>query len=250
MLKLYIGNKNYSSWSMRPWVLLTQAGIPFEEVMVRFDSFDADSTFKQKLRGTTPTGKVPLLADGDLAVWDTLAIAEYIAEQFPDKQLWPADKAARARARSICAEMHSGFTGLRGNCPMNIEAQLADTGALIWRDKPAVRADVQRLVEMWTALLQEHGGPLLFGEFTIADAYFSPVCMRLKTYALPVPANIAAYVERVSALPGVQAWVTQALAEKDFLDFEEPYRLRPHAPPLRGSLPPEGAAFHLGAARR
>jgi glutathione S-transferase len=99
-------------------------------------------------------------------------------------------------------------------------------------------------------LLQEHGGPLLFGEFTIADAYFSPVCMRLKTYALPVPANIAAYVERVSALPGVQAWVTQALAEKDFLDFEEPYRLRPHAPPLRGSLPPEGAAFHLGAARR
>ena len=230
MLKLFIGNKNYSSWSMRPWVLLTQAGIPFEEVMVRFDSFDAGSEFKKKLQGATPTGKVPLLQDGDLAVWDTLAIAEYVAEQYPDKQLWPADKAARARARSICAEMHSGFTGLRGNCPMNIEAHLPDTGALIWRDKPAVRADVQRLVDMWDTLLAVHGGPLLFGShFTVADAFFAPVCMRLKTYALPVPPAIAAYVDRVSALPGVQAWIAQALAEKDFLDFEEPYRLGAHA---------------------
>jgi glutathione S-transferase len=227
MLNLYIGNKNYSSWSMRPWVLLTQAGIPFEEVMVRFDSFDANSIFKTKLQGATPTGKVPLLVDGDLAVWDSLAIAEYVAEQFPDKQLWPTDKAARARARSICAEMHSGFTGLRGNCPMNVEASLPEIGALVWRDKPAVRADVQRLVEMWTALLQEHGGPMLFGSFTIADAYFAPVCMRLKTYALPLPATIAAYVDRVCALPGVQAWITQALAEKDFRDFEEPYRTKP-----------------------
>ena len=227
MLKLYIGNKNYSSWSMRPWVLLTQAGVPFEEVMVRFDSFDADSNFKKALQDATPTGKVPLLVDGDLAVWDTLAIAEYVAEQYPDKHLWPADKAARARARSICAEMHSGFTALRGNCPMNIEASLADTGALVWRDQPAVRADVQRLVDMWSALLQEHGGPLLFGAFTVADAYFAPVCMRLKTYALPVPHAIAAYVERVRMLPGVQAWTQQALAEKDFLDFEEPYRLKP-----------------------
>ena len=234
MLQLYIGNKNYSSWSMRPWVLLTQAGIAFDEVMVRFDSFDPGSAFKRALANATPTGKVPLLVDGDLAVWDTLAIAEYVAEQYHDKQLWPADKSARARARSICAEMHSGFTALRGNCPMNIEANLADTGALIWRDKPAVRADVQRLVDMWSALLAEHGGPLLFGSFSIADAYFAPVCMRLKTYALP----------------GVHAWITQALAEKDFLDFEEPYRLGPHAPPLRGSLPPEGDALHLGAARR
>jgi len=226
MLKLYIGNKNYSSWSMRPWVLLQQAGIAFEEVMVRFDSFDANSAFKQTLRGATPTGKVPLLVDGDLTIWDTLAIAEYVAEQFPEKHLWPADKAARARARSICAEMHSGFTALRGNCPMNIEAHLPDIGALLWRDKPAVRADVQRLVEMWTGLLQQHGGPLLFGAFTVADAYFAPVCMRLKTYALPVPPAIADYVDRVCALPGVQAWITDALAEKDFLDFEEPYRLK------------------------
>lgn len=227
MLKLYIGNKNYSSWSMRPWVLLTQAGIPFEEVMVRFDSFDANSVFKNTLQGATPTGKVPLLVDGELGVWDTLAIAEYLAEQFPHHQLWPTDSADRARARSVCAEMHSGFSGLRTDCPMNIEAHLADAGALIWRDKPMVRADVKRLVEMWSALLDQHGGPMLFGSFTIADAYFAPVCMRLKTYALPVPASIAEYVNRVWALPGVQAWVTQALAEKDFLDFEEPYRVQP-----------------------
>jgi glutathione S-transferase len=226
MWKLYIGNKNYSSWSMRPWVLLRQAGIPFEEVMVRFDAFSADSQFKQRLGPISPAGKVPVLVDGELVIWDTLAIAEYVAEQHPELGLWPADKAARARARSICAEMHSGFQALRGACMMNIEASLPEVGALVWRDKPAVRADVQRLVEMWSALLTEHGGPMLFGSFTIADAYFAPVCMRLKTYALPVPAHISAYVERVAALPGVQAWIDGALAEHDFLDFEEPYRLR------------------------
>ena len=226
MPKLYIGNKNYSSWSMRPWVLLKQADIPFEEVLVRFDSFETDSEFKRVIGPVSPTGKVPVLVDGDLVVWDTLAIAEYVAETWADKQLWPADPKARARARSVCAEMHSGFTALRSHCPMNIEADLADTGALIWRDQPGVRADVQRLVDMWSALLQEHGGPLLFGQFSVADAYFAPVCMRLHTYALPVPAPIKAYVDRVRALPGVQAWIDGALAEKDFLDFEEPYRLR------------------------
>jgi glutathione S-transferase len=230
MLKLFIGNKNYSSWSMRPWVLLTQSGIAFEEVMVRFDSFDADSQFKLTLAGLTPTGKVPLLVDtavdAGLAIWDALAIAEYLAEQFPHLQLWPQDKAARARARSVCAEMHAGFTALRSNCPMNIEAALPDIGQLVWRDKPAVRADVARLVAMWRELLAQYGGPLLFGGFSIADAYFAPVCMRLKTYALPVPPVIANYVERVAALPGVRAWVEQARAEHDFRDFEEPYRLR------------------------
>jgi glutathione S-transferase len=226
MWKLYIGNKNYSSWSMRPWVLLRQAGIPFEEVMVRFDAFSADSQFKQRLGPISPAGKVPVLVDGELVIWDTLAIAEYVAEQHPDLGLWPADRAARARARSICAEMHSGFQALRGACMMNIEASLPDVGALAWRDKPAVRADVQRLVEMWSALLTEHDGPMLFGSFTVADAYFAPVCMRLKTYALPVPAHISAYVERVGALPGVKDWIDGALAEHDFLDFEEPYRLR------------------------
>ena len=224
-MKLYIGNKNYSSWSMRPWVLLRQAGIDFEEVMVRFDAFSADSQFKQRLGPISPSGKVPVLVDGDLVVWDTLAIAEYLAEKFPQLGLWPAQARDRARARSICAEMHSGFQALRGACMMNIEASLPDIGALAWRDKPGVRADVQRLVEMWGGLLREHGGPMLFGGFSIADAYFAPVCMRLVTYALPVPAEIAAYVQRVRALPGVQAWITDALAEKDFIDFEEPYRL-------------------------
>jgi len=225
MMQLYIGNKNYSSWSMRPWVLLKQAGIPFEEVMVRFDAFTPDSKFKATLKPLSPTGKVPLLVDGDLVVWDTLAIAEYVAEQFPDQHLWPVDKAARARARSICAEMHSGFTALRTHCIMNIEARLPDVGALIWRDQPAVRADVARLIAMWQPLLAQYGGPLLFGDFSVADAYFAPVCTRLLTYALPLPTDISAYVERVCALPGVQAWIHGALAEHDFLDFEEPYRL-------------------------
>jgi glutathione S-transferase len=121
--------------------------------------------------------------------------------------------------------MHSGFSALRSACPMNIEAQLAQTGALVWRDKPAVRADVQRLVSMWTELLEQHKGPMLFGEFSIADAYFAPVCMRLKNYALPVPGHITDYIRRVCALPGVKAWIDDALAEKDFLDFEEPYRM-------------------------
>ena len=226
MLKLYIGNKNYSSWSMRPWVLLTQAGIPFEEVMARFDSFAPDSHFKQVIGPVSPVGKVPALVDADLAVWDTLAIAEYLAEKFPDKQLWPADAKARARARSICAEMHSGFASLRSACPMNIEASLPEIGQLAWRDKPAVRADVARLVAMWSELLAQHGGPMLFGTFSVADAYFAPVVMRLKTYALPVPEAIAAYMERVAALPGVKAWVQGALAEHDFRDFEEPFRLQ------------------------
>ena len=225
MLKLYVGNKNYSSWSMRPWVLLTQAGIPFEEVMVRFDSFEADSRFKQTMGAVSPTGKVPALVDGVLNIWDTLAIAEYVAEQYPDKHLWPQDKAARALARSVCAEMHSGFSGLRNHCAMNIEASLPEVGQLLWRDKPEVRAEVARLVELWSGLLAQYKGPMLFGDFSIADAYFAPVCMRLNTYALPLPVPIAAYVARVTALSSVQAWIKDALAEKDFLDFEEPYRV-------------------------
>lgn len=225
MLKLYIGNKNYSSWSMRPWVLMRQAGISFEEVVVRFDSFAPESQFKQTLAGLTPVGKVPVLVDGELVIWDTLAIAEYLAERYSDKGLWPHDATARARARSVCAEMHAGFTALRGACPQNIEASLPEVGALIWRDKPAVRADVERLVSMWTELLNQYGGPMLFGPFSIADAYFAPVCLRLKTYGLPVPQHIGDYVARVVALPSVSEWITQACAEADFLAFEEPYRL-------------------------
>jgi len=225
MIQLYIANKNYSSWSMRPWVLLRQAGIDFEEVYVRFDSFAPHSQFKTTVTGVNPVGKVPVLVHDGLAVWDTLAIAEYVAEQFPDKHLWPQERAARARARSICAEMHSGFSGLRSACPMNIEAHLPEIGALALRDQPAVRADLERICNLWSGLLQKHGGPMLFGHFTVADAYFAPVVMRLKTYALPVPADVAAYMARVCALPGVKAWIDGALAEQDFIDFEEPFRV-------------------------
>ena len=227
MLKLYIGNKNYSSWSMRPWVLLRQAGIDFEEVMVRFDGFGPQAQFKKVVAPINPVGKVPVLVHDDLVVWDTLAIAEYVAEQFPQHALWPAERAARARARSVCAEMHSGFMGLRSACPMNIEAHLPEVGALALRDKPAVRADLDRIVAMWSGLLAEHGGPMLFGAFSVADAYFAPVVMRLRTYALPVPAEVARYMDCVCALDGVKAWINGALAEKDFIDFEEPFRLRP-----------------------
>ena len=238
-LTLLIGNKNYSSWSMRPWVLLTQEGIPFTEHLVRFDSFAPGSRFKHTVATHSPVGKVPVLLDNThlspsgqpLAVWDTLAIAEYAAELAPSAcprgtpPLWPADPAARARARSVCAEMHSGFGALRSHCPMNIEAHLPHIGALALRDQPGVRADLDRLVALWGELLAQHGGPLLFGHFTVADAYFAPVVMRLNTYGLPVPERIAAYLQAVTALPSVQAWVTAAKAEQDFLAFEEPYRL-------------------------
>ncbi len=223
-MQLVIGNKNYSSWSMRPWVLMKQAGIAFEEVKLRFDAFTPDSEFKTRLARISPAGRVPVLLDGELAVWDTLAIAEYLAERFPALQLWPADVAARARARSVCAEMHSGFGALRSAFPMNIEARLPEVGRRMLAEQAAVRADRERLVQMWSGLLEASGGPLLFGAFTIADAYFAPVVMRFVTYGVPLPPAIAAYVERVRALPGVAAWVADALAEQDFLAFEEPYR--------------------------
>lgn len=223
-MQLVIGNKNYSSWSMRPWVLLKQAGIAFDERKIRFDAFTPESSFKTELARVTPTGRVPVLIDGDLAVWDTLAIAEYLAESYPEKRLWPRDAKARARARSVCAEMHAGFGALRNHFPMNIEASLPDVGRRVLAEQPGVRGDVDRLVEMWSGLLEAHGGPLLFGEFCIADAYFAPVVMRLRTYGVPVPPVIAAYLGRVVELPGVAAWIHDALAERDFLDFEEPYR--------------------------
>ena len=224
MLQLYIGNKNYSSWSMRPWVLMREAGIPFEEKLLRFDSFEPGSRFKQAIGQVSPVGKVPVLVDDGLAVWDTLAIAEYLAEQHPALNLWPADRAARARARSVCAEMHSGFTALRTHWPLNVEASLPDVGQRIWSEHSDVRADVQRVCDIWTGLLAEHGGPMLFGNFGIADAYFAPVCVRFRTYQPTLPDAAAAYVQRVLALPSVVQWTADALRERDFLPFEEPHR--------------------------
>ena len=225
-MKLYIGNKNYSSWSMRPWVLMTQAGIPFDEVMLRFDAFSPGSKFKTEALRLNPAGRVPVLVDDGLVVWDTLAIAEYLAERFPGKQLWPTDARARARARCVCAEMHSGFGAMRSAFGMNIEAALPEVGARVLAEQPELRENVARIVAMWSELLAEHGGPMLFGAFGIADAFFAPVVMRLRTYGVPVPPPIAAYMARVIALPGVAAWIADALAEKDFLPFEEAYRVQ------------------------
>jgi glutathione S-transferase len=241
-MQLVIGNKNYSSWSMRAWVLMRQAGLEFEEVQLRFaGGFAPGSPFKRALAAYSPAGQVPVLIDedvgddrpvdatgaprrGPLSVWDSLAIAEYLAEKFPAKRLWPEGPAERARARSACAEMHAGFAALRTHCPMNIEARLPEVGARLIAEREDVRADLARIEGLWSALLAAHGGPLLFGRFTIADAFFAPVCSRIRTYGLPTTPATQAYVEEVFALPGVQAWVEGALAEQDFLDFEEPYR--------------------------
>ncbi len=224
-MKLLIGNKNYSSWSMRPWVLLTQFDIPFEQVMVPFDSFAADSRFKATVGALSPVRKVPILLEDDgFAIWDTLAIAEYVAEKFPDKGLWPRDARRRARARSVCAEMHSGFAALRSAFGMNIEASLPDVGARVLAENAAARADVERVIQLWQEALAESGGPFLFGDYSIADAFFAPVVTRLRTYALPVPADVAAYMERALAAKGTAAWIRDALEEKQFLQFEEDYR--------------------------
>jgi glutathione S-transferase len=228
MLQLYVGNKNYSSWSLRPWLLMRQAGIEFSEIALRL-SFENDSDFKRRLAPITPAGRVPVLVDDGFAVWDTLAIAEYLAEKFPAKNLWPADVKQRARARSLCAEMHSGFGALRSNCPMNIEASLADVGARLLAEKDDLRSDLQRIVQMWTEQLEASGGPFLFGEFGIVDAFFAPVTWRITAYALPVPDTIKRYIGGVHSLPAMREWTDAALAEHDFLDFDEPYRTAPTA---------------------
>ncbi len=225
-MQLDIGNKNYSSWSMRAWVLMTQAGIPFEEIRLRLSS-EPGSPFKLALAPVGAAGKVPVLVDDGFAVWDTLAIAEYLAERFPAKQLWLAERRQRARSRSLCAEMHSGFQALRQHCAMNIEAELPEIGARLLRDEPGVAADLARIVSMWQQALADSGGPFLFGDFGIADAYFAPVGSRIRTYALPVPAELTAYIGRVRSLPAVQAWCEAARHEHDFIAEDEPYRTRP-----------------------
>ena len=223
MLTLVIGNKNYSSWSLRSWLLLTEAGIPFEER--RLSLFTPE--FHAEIGRYTPAGRVPILidthddADG-LKIWDTLAIAEYLAERFPDRALWPVDVARRARARSICAEMHAGFSTLRQAMPMNVSAELPGRGWSV-----AVQEDVDRLVAMWRECLERSGGPLLFGSFTIADAYFAPVMSRLQTYAVALPDDIAAYRDRLLALDGMRRWAAAAAAETEFLADDEPYRRPP-----------------------
>jgi glutathione S-transferase len=225
-MQLYIGNKNYSSWSLRAWLLMTQSGIQFEVIKLRL-SFEDDTDFKKTLAQIAPTGRVPVLVDEGFAVWDTLAIAEYLAEKYPSKNLWPVQPLARARARSLCAEMHSGFGALRSNFGMNIEAAMPEIGKRVLAEKPDVARDFKRITQMWEKQLDEHGGPFLFGAFSIADAFYAPVCSRFVTYGLPVSTRVAAYIERIHALPAMQSWIKDAKAEHDFIEADEPYRTAP-----------------------
>ena len=203
---------------------MRQLGIPFEEHKLRLD-FSDGSPFRAELATFTPAGRVPvLLLDDGFAVWDTLAIVETLHERFPDRGVWPADATARARARSLCAEMHAGFEALRTHCPMNIEASQPQAGARVWADHAALRGDVARIEAMWADALRISGGPMLFGAFSAADAFFAPVAMRLRGYALPVSASTADYAQRLAQAPGVAAWIADALTEHDFIAEDEPYR--------------------------
>jgi len=218
-LALVIGNKNYSSWSMRPWVLLRQAGIAFEEVQLKFD----EDTRVIGVEKYSPTGKVPvLLIDGE-PVWDTLAICETVAELFPAKHLWPQDQHARRVARSACAEMHSGFQALRSRMPMNIRSRYPGKGLTAESKK-----DIDRVVELWTNCRQRFGGAsdFLFGRFSIADAFFAPVVMRFHAYDVQLPPLAQAYCAAVQALPAVREWCEAARRETEFVAADEPYATR------------------------
>ncbi len=226
-MRLIIGNKNYSSWSMRPWVLLKELGIAFEEHKVLFD-FAPGSPFYAALQGVGPAGRVPVVVEADgFSVWDSLAIIEYIAEQHPDKAVWPRDARQRAKARALCAEMHAGFGKLRGLCPMNIEADLKALGPKFLAEEPGLVADLARIDAIWSEQLAAHGGPFLFGEFGAADAYFAPVVMRVTRYGLPLSAAARAYAQRVEQTGAVKAWVADALQEHVWVAEDEPYRTAP-----------------------
>lgn len=203
MLNLFIANKNYSSWSLRPWVLMKELGVPFEETLVPFGGDERYRTF----RAFSPSGRVPCLVDGALVIWDSLAITEYLAEREP--RVWPRDPATRAWARSAAAEMHSGFQVLRGRCGMNCGLRVR-LGAV----DAALEADLQRIDELWRQGLSRAGGPFLCGAaFTAADAFFAPVAFRLQTYGLPLSPEAVAYAGRLLALPSMREWYQAALIE-------------------------------------
>ncbi|HVY97237.1 MAG TPA: glutathione S-transferase family protein [Solirubrobacterales bacterium] len=205
-LTLVIGNRNYSSWSMRVWVLMRQLGIGFEEVQVPLGQADS---LERKL-SYSPAGKVPVLIDGDTRVWDSLAIAEHLAERFPDKPIWPDEDAARALARSVSAEMHSGFPNLRSRMPLNCRARRSGAGPV-----PEVREDVDRIREIWRECRARHGdaGPFLFGGFTAADAMFAPVVSRFQTYGVELDGVEEAYAQTILELPAVGEWIEGARKE-------------------------------------
>lgn len=201
-LKLVIGNKNYSSWSMRPWLVLKAFAIPFEEIRIPLRQPDSSS----RIAEISAAGKLPVLIDHELRIWDSLAICEYLAEQFPILNLWPEELSARARARSICAEMHAGFQALRNDMPMNIRASYPGKGRSV-----GAQADIGRISEIWEDCLAEAGPHgFLFGQFSIADAFYAPVVMRFQTYGVALAPALQAYMERVAQHPAVVAWVREA----------------------------------------
>ncbi|MDE2379224.1 glutathione S-transferase family protein [Bradyrhizobium sp.] len=207
-LKLAIGNKNYSSWSMRPWLALRASNIPFEEIFIPL--YTDNKADKERILNYSRAGKVPVLIDGDVTVWDSLAIIEYVAERFPDARLWPDERAARAHARSVCAEMHSGFLPLRNECGMNLHRPVR--AVTLSAD---AQANVARVEEIWRDCRARHGatGPYLFGRFGAADAMYAPVVHRFRTYAVEVTPETRAYMETMMALPAFQQWTKEGLAE-------------------------------------
>ncbi len=206
-LTIYLGNKNYSSWSLRAWLALKQTGAPFREVIIPLDG-PAKAT--AAIAEHSPSGKVPALRHGSLVVWDSLAIVEYLAEAFPAARLWPADAAARAMARSVCAEMHSGFASLRSQMPMNVRR-----APFACARTPEVDADVARIQAIWRDCRARYGarGPFLFGELGAADAMFAPVATRFRTYGVPMDEVATGYVEAVYALPAMVEWLAAAARE-------------------------------------
>jgi glutathione S-transferase len=206
-LTLIIGNKNYSSWSMRPWVVMHAFGIPFQEIRVLLDQMDTAN----RIAEYSNAGRVPVLLAGEMTIWDSLAICEYLAEQFQELHLWPQEVAARAMARSICAEMHSGFHGLRTAMSMNIKKSFPGRGRTA-----DSQADIGRVSEIWEECLSRFGHrQFLFGQFSIADAFFAPVVMRFKTYGVSLAPALQAYCDRVQAHPAVARWVREALLETE-----------------------------------
>jgi glutathione S-transferase len=211
-LKLVIGNKNYSSWSMRPWLALRANDIAFDEVFIPLYTGDAD---KRRILDFTPSGKVPALIDGDITIWDSLAIIEYVAERFPQSRIWPEDRARRAHARSISAEMHSGFAALRNECGMNLHRPVRAVAL-----SADARADVARVEQIWIECRERYGkfGPFLFGAFGGADAMFAPVVHRFRSFAIAVAPEAQAYMGTMMALPAFQQWTSAALAETLIID--------------------------------
>jgi glutathione S-transferase len=205
-LTLVIGNKNYSSWSMRPWMAMKEFAIPFRETVVPLYRKES----KAALLSHSPAGKAPILIHDELVVWDSLAIIEYLAELFPDRAIWPRDGSARAQARSLACEMHSGFTALRTECPTNFRRAPGPIAA-----SEGLLADVARIDRAWSAARSSYGagGPFLFGAFSAADAMFAPVVRRLEAYELPVSSLMKSYMDAVTVLPSWNEWAASARTE-------------------------------------